>query len=152
MSAISLLFSSGCKAKVKNLSPPEEQLTSVSIYQNHMDRTCCYSFSVRKEQNSYIFDADCMIKDNDEYYEVNFTDKEISEKEFEKFTKLDEKYNFISLRKSNIKKENMFFALDETITNFSVSYGDKSFSLYTSGDCYNEVYDCFIALAKKYSN
>ena len=100
-----------------------------------------------------ILDADCILVDydNNEYSEVNFIDKEITKEEFEKFTNLDKKYDFFSLRKPNKKEKNRYFILDETITNFSVKYGDESFSLYTSGDCYNEVHDCFVALADKYN-
>ena len=132
---------------------PQSELASISISQNHMDSTFCYSFGIRKENDSYLFDADCILVDydNNEYSEVNFIDKEITKEEFEKFTKLDKKYDFFSLRKPNKIEKNIFFVVDETITNFSVSYGDESFSLYTSGDCYNEVHDCFVALAEKYN-
>ena len=88
----------GCN---RNPIKPKGELTSISISQNHMDSTFCYSFGIRKENDSYLFDADCIIVDydNNEYGEVNFTDIVISQEEFEKFTRIDEKYNFISLKK-----------------------------------------------------
>lgn len=141
----------GCgKAPAK----PEGTLNSISISQNHMDRTYCYNFWVRKENNTYLLDANCILTDydNDEYSEVNFTDKEISKKEFESFTKLDEKYDFLSLIKPKKEKKSIFFALDETVSYFTVKYGDDTFSLYTNGDCYSEICACFFALAEKYNN
>ena len=140
----------GCK---KNPVKPDSELTSVSISQNHMDRTFCYSFGVRKEKDSYLFDAECILADydNNEYSEVNFTDKEISQEEFEKFTRIDEKYNFISLKKPKKEKKSKFFALDETTTYFTVRYGDDAFSLYPNGNCYSEVSENFFALAEKYN-
>ncbi|MGN1139163.1 MAG: hypothetical protein ACI4RM_06920 [Ruminococcus sp.] len=141
----------GCgKAPAK----PEGELNSISISQNHMDRTYCYSFWVRKEKDTYLLDANCILADydNDKYSEVNFTDKEISKKEFESFTQLDEKYDFLSLIKPEKAKKSIFFALDETVSYFTVKYGDDTFSLYTNGDCYSEVCSCFFALAEKYNN
>lgn len=138
----------GCK---KNRVKPDRKLTSVSISQNHMDSTFCYSFGVRKDNGLYLFDADCVFVDNDEYSEVNFTDKEITKEEFEKFANLDKKYDFISLKRPKKKKKSKIFALDETITHFTVRYGEDTFSLYPNGDCYSEVYENFFALAEKYN-
>ncbi|MGN1126262.1 MAG: hypothetical protein ACI4RI_02370 [Ruminococcus sp.] len=148
LSATMSLF--GCN---KNPVKPDRELTSVSISQNHMDRTYCYSFWVRKENDSYLFDAECILADDDnnEYSEVNFTDKEISQEEFEKFTRIDEKYDFISLKRPKKEKKFKFFALDETTTYFTVKYGDDAFSLYPNGDGYSEVSESFFALAEKYN-
>lgn len=137
----------GCTQK---LVKPDKELTSISISQNHMERTYCYSFDAYKKNNTYILNAWCLIeKDNDDIEEISIECCTITEDEFDAFKKLDSKYDFFSLLKFEKKKR--FFVLDETITIFSVSYGDESFSLKTNGDCYNEVYDCFMALAKKYS-
>ncbi|MGN0450236.1 MAG: hypothetical protein ACI4G0_07795 [Ruminococcus sp.] len=139
----------GCN---RNPLKPEGELTSISISQNHMDRTYCYSFGAYKKNDTYTLDACCMLEKGDNDYEdVELENVSITEEEFAQFEKLDKKYDFFSLRKPNKKEKNRYFILDETITNFSVRYGDESFSLYTSGDCYNEVHDCFVALAEKYN-
>ena len=129
------------------------ELTSISISQSHMDRTYCYSFCAREENNAYLLDADCMIVDydNDEYTEINFSETAISEEDFQQFAELDKKYDFFSLLKPNKEKKSIFFALDETITSFQVKYGDESLSLNTSGDCYTEARKYFFALAEKYN-
>ena len=139
----------GC---TQNPVKPEGELTSISIYQNHMDRTYCYSFGAYKKNDTYTLNARCMIEKGDNDYEdVELENISITKEEFKQFEELDKKYDFFSLRKPNKIEKNIFFVVDETITNFSVSYGDESFSLYTSGDCYNEVHDCFVALAEKYN-
>lgn len=131
---------------------PDRKLTSVSISQNHMDRTYCYSFGAYKKNDTYTLNARCMIEKGDNDYEdVELENISITKEEFKQFEELDKKYDFFSLRKPNKIEKNIFFVVDETITNFSVSYGGESFSLYTSGDCYNEVHDCFVALAEKYN-
>lgn len=141
----------GCN---RNPIKPEGELASISIYQNHMDRTFCYSFGIRKENDSYLFDADCILVDydNNEYSEVNFIDKEITKEEFEKFSKLDKKYDFFSLRKPNKKEKNRYFILDETITNFSVRYGDEGIAVETNGECFEAVNELFFQLAEKYAD
>ena len=139
----------GCN---RNPIKPEGELASISIYQNHMDRTYCYSFGAYKKNDTYTLNARCMIEKGDNDYEdVELENISITKEEFKQFEELDKKYDFFSLRKPNKIEKNIFFVVDETITNFSVSYGDESFSLYTSGDCYNEVHDCFVALAEKYN-
>lgn len=144
--AIMSLFGCG-----KNSVKPDRELTSVSISQNHMDRTFCYSFGVRKENGLYLFDADCVFLDNDEYCEVNFTDKEITKEEFEKFANLDKKHDFISLKRPKKEKKSKIFALDETTAYFTVRYGEDTFSLFPNGECYSEVSENFFALAEKYN-
>ena len=139
----------GC---TKNPKKPDNELTSISISQNHMDRTYCYSFGAYKKNDTYTLNARCMIEKGDNDYEdVELENISITKEEFKQFEELDKKYDFFSLRKPNKIEKNIFFVVDETITNFSVSYGDESFSLYTSGDCYNEVHDYFVALAEKYN-
>lgn len=117
-----------------------------------MDRTYCYSFGAYKKNDTYTLNAWCLLEkcDND-YEDVELENVSITEEEFAQFEKLDRKYDFFSLLKPNKKEKNRYFILDETITNFSVRYGDESFSLYTSGDCFHEVHNCFIALAEKYN-
>lgn len=151
---MSILFTTmslfGCK---KNPVKPDRKLTSVSIFQNHMDSTSCYSFGIRKENDSYLFDAECILVDydNNKYSEVNFTDKEITKEEFEKFAGLDKKYDFISLKRPKKKKKNKFFVLDETITHFTVRYGEDAFSLYPNGECFEAVNELFFQIAEKYN-
>lgn len=139
----------GCN---RNPIKPEGELTSISIFQNHMDRTHSYSFGAYKKNDTYTLNACCMLEKGDNDYEdVELENVSITEEEFAQFEELDMKYDFFSLLKPNKKEKNIFFVVDETITNFSVSYGDASFSLYTGGDCFHEVHDCFVALAEKYN-
>lgn len=140
----------GC---TKNPAKPDSELTSISISQSHMDRTYCYNFRARLENNSYLLDAECLIVDyeNNDYIEINFTDAEITEKEFKRFAEIDSKYDFYSHIKAE-RKKNIFFACDETITNFSVNYGDEGIAVEENGECFNAVNELFFQLAEKYSD
>ena len=130
---------------------PQSELTSISISQSHMDRTYCYGFYAREENGSYLLDAECIIADydNDYFEEINFTDTAITEEDFHQFSELDSKYDFLSKIKA-VKKNNVFFACDETVTNFSVKYGEESFNIETNGECFEAVHKIFSELAQKY--
>ena len=140
----------GC---TKNPVKPDSELTSISISQTHMDRTYCYHFWARLENDSYLLDAECLIVDydNNDYKEINFTDAEITEKEFKRFAEIDGKYDFYSHIKAG-REKNIFFACDETITNFSVSYGDEGIAVEANGECYKAVNELFFQLAEKYAD
>ena len=139
----------GCN---RNPIKPESELTSVSIFQNHMDSTECFCFGVRVENNSYLLDAECFIVDydNNDCEKINLTDTQITQEDFRRFSELDKEYGFCS----NIKKErknNKFFILDETVTGFSVKYGEDSFNIETNGECFRKVKVFFFQLAEKYA-
>ena len=140
----------GCN---RNPIKPEGELASISIYQNHMDSTYCYSFWARVENNSYLLDAECFIVDydNNDCEKINLTDTQITQEDFRRFSELDKEYGFCS----NIKKErknNKFFILDETVTGFSVKYGEDSFNIETNGECFEAVNELFFQLAEKYAD
>ena len=118
-----------------------------------MDSTYCYSFWARVENNSYLLDAECFIVDydNNDCEEINLTDTQITQEYFRRFSELDKEYGFCS----NIKKErknNKFFILDETVTGFSVKYGEDSFNIETNGECFEAVNELFFQLAEKYAD
>ena len=137
----------------QNPTRPEGELTSISISQTHMDRTYCYHFWARLENDSYLLDAECLIVDydNNDCEEINLTDTQITQEDFRRFSELDKEYGFCS----NIKKErknNKFFTLDETVTGFSVMYGEDSFNIETNGECFDAVNELFFQLAEKYAD
>ena len=148
ISCILSLF--GCTKKPVK---PQSELTSISISQNHMDSTYCYSFWARVENNSYLLDAECFIVDydNNDFEEINLTDTQITQEDFRHFTELDKEYGFCSNIKTE-RKNNKFFILDETVTGFSVKYGEDSFNIETNGECFRNVKDFFFQLAEKYAD
>lgn len=148
MCVLCMIFSNfGCSQKS---AKPFEQLSSISISQNHMSRTFCYSFYARKETDGCFLDAWCLIENGSDYTDVDIERVEITEKEFNRFVKLDKKYDFCSHIKKEKKKNKIIFVRDETITSFSVKYGNECFDIDTVGEYYNAVYACFFQLVKKY--
>ena len=139
MGIITMLFSLfGC-------SSPTEELSHISMTQSHMNSAYCYSFSVYKGDDAYMLNAWCTT----ESQTIDFEEVKITDEEFEHFKTLDEKYDFFLNERERKKNKNT--ALDATTRTFKVSYGLKEFNLKTDDECYEEVYDYFIALAKKYA-
>lgn len=158
MSILLSIFAFGCSKNPEGTqdsnvnSSPKDSLTSVSIAQSHMDRTYCYYFWVRKTDNRFFLDANCILTKDEEYEELNIEGAEITEEDFNRFVELDNKYSFCSNLKKKSIFEDKFFVADKTETFFTVKYGEDMFELQTSGDCYYDVYDCFLQLAEKYKD
>ena len=151
MGIISCILSlCSCTQKPVN---PQNELTSVSISQSHMDRTYCFHFWARVENNSCLLDAECLIVDydNNTCEEISLTDTQITEEDFRHFSELDKEYDFCSHIKTE-RKNNKFFILDETVTGFSVKYGEDSFNIETNGECFRNVKDFFFQLAERYTD
>lgn len=144
----------GCSEKPKTTERPTEKLSSISISQSHMDRTYCYSFLARQENDSYLLNAECLIVDydNNDCEEINLTDTPISEEDFSRFSALDSQYDFYSHLKPVKNEKSEIFVCDETVTNFYVKYGEVAFSVYPSGELYRAVNEYFFELAQKYNN
>ena len=120
MSILLSIFAFGCSKNPEGTqgsnvnSSPKDSLTSVSIAQSHMDRTYCYYFWVRKTDNKFFLDANCILTKDEEYEELNIEGAEITEEDFNRFVELDNKYSFCSnLRKKSIF-EDEFFVADKT--------------------------------------
>ncbi|MEE1061485.1 MAG: hypothetical protein UH080_06640 [Ruminococcus sp.] len=112
-----MMILSGCVSE-NGSTKPEGEISSVSISQNHMNRNYCYAFSVYKNDDGYYLNVWCVLSLNDDYRDINFEDISITKEEFDKFAKLDEKYDFFSQIKEGNKDKNKFQPLDETTANF----------------------------------
>lgn len=151
MSIILLMLSLfSCSAKPVKL---DADISSISITQNHMNRDCCYAFSVYAYKDQYILNAWCVVNSDSDnnFKEIDFENVEITEAEFDRFSTLDEEYDFLSCLAE--KKDNKKFqVLDETTNSFSVGYDGEMFKLKTDCECYNAVYKYFLQLAEKYDD
>lgn len=140
--AVMLFSLFGCSNSEKR---PTEEMSYVSMTQNHMNSASCYSFSVYKGDDVYVFNAWCTADNQN----IDFENVKITDEEFQYFKALDEKYDFF-LNERESKKHQKAVA-DATIRSFKVSYGLEEYTLKTEDECYEEAYNCFISLAKKYS-
>lgn len=100
MCLLSVVFSLfGCSPQpVKT----DSEISSISITQNHMNRAYCYAFSAYEDNEKYIFNAWCVLKDSENNSkEVDIQNIEITEAEFSEFAKdVFEKENKKSICKS----------------------------------------------------
>ena len=70
----------GCSQKT---AKPTGELSSISISQNHMSRTFCYSFYARKETDGCFLDAWCLLENGDDYTDIDFEYVEITAEELD---------------------------------------------------------------------
>ena len=114
-----------------------------------MNRAYCYAFSAYEDNDKYIFNAWCFLKDSENSSkEVDIQNIEITEAEFSEFARLNEKYGFADYTKRNNNKK--YNISDETTNSFSVCFGGETLTLETDNECYDAVYDYFITLTTKY--
>ena len=147
MCLLSVVFSLfGCSPQpVKTAS----EISSITITQNHMNRAYCYAFSAYEDNEKYIFNAWCVLKDSENNSkEVDIQNIEITEAEFSEFARLNEKYGFADCAKRNNNKK--YNISDKTTNSFTVCFGGESLTLETDNECYDAVYDYFLTLTTKY--
>lgn len=142
------------KKSVEKVERITDNLTEIYISCNHMCYTFCYSFSINKSENNWIFSADCSIKDD--YLKIELENCIVNNSDVQELFEIlkNKRQNGKSLLEyirdyKPPKVSNKFFALDETSYHFSFSYADMaSDSANIRPD--KEVEDFFYKLAKKY--
>ncbi len=142
------------KKSVEKVERITDNLTEIYISCNHMCYTFCYSFSINKSENNWIFSADCSIKDD--YLKIELENCIVNNSDVQELFEIlkNKRQNGKSLLEyirdyKPPKVSNEFFALDETNYLFSFSYTDMTYdSANMRPD--KEVEDFFYKLAKKY--
>lgn len=144
LSFISGLF--GCKGKTPRHSAKD--IRGVSVSCGHMNRSFGYSFWVRTDSKSVLFDADCFTQ-NKEIPTV-LEAVEISESEFDELMKIIEEKQLIKYAE-NYKKppKSPFMVLDDTTYAFNLTFTDGENIL--TNDRQEELENFFCALAEKYA-
>ncbi|MBR3972211.1 MAG: hypothetical protein IKJ83_04960 [Ruminococcus sp.] len=129
----------------------ENQLTGLSLSQNHMNFGYCYSFYLREEGEKVLFDAE--VRFDEEPYCIILESCEVDKAHMNKLRGLDEKYSitdYVTTHKSNPL---LFAADDKTVNKTTVYLSDGTDkSADTKAEHIDVLYDFFFDLAKKYIN
>lgn len=145
LSLFSGLF--GCRGQ----TPPKHtaaELTGASISCGHMNRLFGYSFWVRKDGSSLLFDADCYTHERE--VQTVLESVEITESEFEELLTVITDNQLIQYAE-NCKQpsKSPIMAMDETTYAFSLSFADGE--SYLTKDRQEELENYFYTLAEKYA-
>lgn len=144
LSFISGLF--GCKGKTPRHSAAD--IRGVSVSCGHSNRSFGYSFWVRTDSKSVLFDADCFTHNRETPTVLEAV--EISESEFEELLKIVEEKQLIQYAEKYKKPpKSPFLVLDETTYAFNLTFTDGE--NFLTKDRQEELESFFYALAEKYA-
>ena len=141
-------FAVGCAPK---LNDTKQDFVGLSLSQNHMDFTYCYSFFLREEDGKVIFDA--QVRFYEEPYEIVLESCEVDSLYMKELRKIEEKYSIVEYVENFKKTKSPFQIMDETVNKTSVYYknsDDKTAD--TSSEYEEELYNFFVDLAKEYAS
>ena len=139
----------GCA--VGPLPKSEERLMGMSFNQNHMNFGYCYSFYLREEDDTVLFDAE--VRFDEEPYCIILESCQVDKSELERLRSLDEEYSVTNYVTSYKKKPSLFEASDETVNKTTVYLSDGTDkSADTKDEHIDVLYDFFFDLTKKYIN
>lgn len=141
-------FAVGCAPKSNDNN---EDFIGLSLSQNHMDFTYCYSFFLREEDGKVIFDA--QVRFYEEPYVIILESCEVDSSYMKKLRKIEEKYSIVEYVENFKEKKTPFLVMDETVNKTSVYYknsDDKTAD--TSSEYEEELYCFFVNLAKEYAS
>lgn len=129
----------------------EEQLTGLSLYQNHMNFGFCYSFYLREEGETVLFDAE--VRFDEEPYGIILESCEVDKVYMDKLRSLDKKHAVTDYVNSYKSKASLFEAADKTDNKITVFLSDGTDKSADTKEEHVEVlYDFFFDLAKEYIN
>lgn len=132
-------------------SEPASDFVGISISQNHMDFTYCYSFYLREEDGDVLFDA--QVRFYEEPYEIVLESCEVDSSYMKKLQKIEKKYSIVEYVENFKESKSSVQVMDETVNKTSVYYKDKDVKTAdTSSEYEEELYNLFVEIAKKYQS
>ena len=141
-------FATGCS---NTANKEKTDFVGISLSQNHMDFTYCYSFYLREEDGKAIFDA--QFRSYDEPYEIVLESCEVDNSYIKELYKIEQKYSIVDYVESYKKKKLPFQVMDETVNQTSVYYNDSDVKTAdTSSEYKDELYSFFVELTKEYQS
>ncbi len=124
-------------------------IITVSMYCGHMDRSYSYAFSLTKDKEKWLFEAECFIKDHQ--VETAFSDRPVSDEDIKELFEILESNETIAYAETYKKPKKLpFEVMDETIYGFCLIFSDGSrYDTDSAGSAINELEVFFYRLAEK---
>ena len=124
------------------------ELRSISMSCGHSNHCYSYSFFLRKEGETWLFDAECFTKDREE--ETVFSSKAVGDGELEALFDILERSGTIAYAESYKKpKKFPFTVLDAPMYGFALTFTDGSvYNTDSAGDARHDLEDFFYRLAE----
>lgn len=134
-----------------NSNTEEPELVGMSLSQNHMNYSECYSFYLRQEDDKVLFDAQLNLYE--EPYSIVLEGVEVDKANFKKLVKIENKYEIVKYVLKYRKKKLPIQVMDETVNTTSVYFQDNTDkSADTSDDYKQDLYEFFRALTLEHKD
>ena len=147
MAILSLLFGAvGCNKSTRAPKHTLSDITAVSIACGHMDRSYGYSFGIYKQQESWLFDAECFTHNNE--IETTFEKCVIEAEDVDELFEILERNDSVSYAEAYKPKANSSNTADAEIYSFGLTFSDST--QCTTDDEQPELCRYFYRLAEKY--
>lgn len=128
----------------------ENRLCGVSLSQNHMEYSRCFSFFLRQEDDKVLFDAQVHI--DDEPYSIIIEGFEVDSEFFEQLYTLDKEQEITQNVMKYKSKPSLGTSADKTVVTTTVYFSDNA-DKSAKSSIYNEkLYQFFLNLAMKYKD
>lgn len=139
-------FAVGCSGQHNNT---DNEFVGMSLSQNHMDFTYCYSFYLRTEDDKVLFDA--QVRFYEEPYEIILESCEVDSSYMEELKKIEEKYSIVEYVENYKEKKSPLQVMDETVNTTTIYFnGNADKSADSSAAYKDELYKFFEELTLEY--
>ncbi|MGN0601873.1 MAG: hypothetical protein ACI4I7_04105 [Oscillospiraceae bacterium] len=121
-------------------------ITAVSLSCGHMDRSYGYYFLLHRDNEKWLFDAECFTHDHEE--ETVFENREVSDEDMDMLFEILKQNDSITYAENYKQpKKSPFIVLDETTYGFGLTFSDGE--QYSTRDWQKDLEDFFYRLAEK---
>lgn len=135
-----------CNKAPKPAQHDLSEITSVSISCGHMDRRYGYSFWIHRNEDIWLFDAECFTHDRE--VETVFENREVSGEAIDALFEILDRNNLIVYAENyKMPIKLPFQVMDDTTYSFCLTFSDGN--QYLTCDVQKELEDFFYLLAEK---
>ena len=137
----------GCNKTPKPAQHELSEISGVSLSCGHMDRSYGYFFWVHREQDKWLFNAECFTYDHE--VETVFENREVRSNDMDALFEILEQSNSIAYVENYKKPKKLpfFEVMDETTYGFCLTFSDGS--QYVTLDYQKELEEYFYRLAEQ---
>lgn len=145
---IAVLLFTGCSSMRNNTA--EKEVIGISLSQNHMEYTRCFSFFLRQEEGKAVFDA--QVNFYDEPYSIVLEAIEVDDKYIDHLAAINKEQGISKSVLDYRTKSSLFKPMDETVVTTTIYFADGEDKSAKSG-LYNEkLYQFFLDIAMTYKD
>ena len=143
-----LAFLAGLFGCTKAPAHETSQLRAISISCGAMNYSYCYSFSLYRQEDQWLLEAECFTQDHE--VETKISGKAVESGEIDTLLDILERNGTIEYAGSYREPKRLFQALDDTVYGLSLTFADDArYSVSSIGTAQPELEAFFYRLAEE---